>query len=182
MVLSLERFSKNFGVYPVPQVLKDLLGFQNTEADWYSDSFELAEIGENGIKRDFGDDKEVLSQFLEFGHDGNYSIYALWLYKDMPLEEAPVVYFNSEGVGNTVVANNLTEFLTLLAFDEELILGTYPDTNEYSEHTTRNQAFRAWIRERYHLQMASQPNEVIQKAQSNHPDLELWIAARGSSN
>jgi hypothetical protein len=81
-------------------------------------------------------------------------------------------------MGDTVVADNLAAFLTLLAWDEELTLGSYSDTDEDIIHTKRNQELRAWIRERYHLEVASHPNEIIQKAQKNHPILGEWISQR----
>lgn len=175
MPLSLEQFRQNFGRYPIPQLLQDLLEFQNVSNEWYSDSFELAVISKEGLKTYFGENEELLSRWIEFAHDGNDSSYALWLYREMPLESAPVVYFNSEGEGNTVVANNLAEFFTLLACDQEMVLGEYPETDNDNEHTEMNQAFRVWIRERYQLEAVTHPNEVVQKAKRHHPDLQEWI-------
>ncbi len=175
MPLPFEQFRKNFGIHPVPHILQDLLHFQNMTTEWYSDSFELASISKEGLKTYFGEDTEVLSQFIEFGQDGNGSTYALWLYKDTPLDDAPIVYFNSEGAENTVVADNLAEFLTLLAAYKELLLGSYSDGDEDDPPTQGNREFRTWIREKYQLQAASNPNEIIQKAQKNHPNLGEWI-------
>jgi hypothetical protein len=175
MPLSFEQFRKNFGVYPVPHILQELLNFQNMGTEWYSDSFELASISKEGLKTYFGDDEEMVSQFIEFGHDGNGSTYALWLYKNGSLDDAPIVYFHSEGMGDTVVADNLAAFLTLLAWDEELTLGSYSGTIENIVHTKRNQEFRMWIDEHYHLQVPSDPDIIIREAQKKHPNLEEWI-------
>jgi hypothetical protein len=88
MPLSLEQFRQNFGMHPIPQLLQDLLAFENVSNEWYSDSFELAVIPKVGLKTYFGENEELLSQWIEFAHDGNGSSYALWLYKQMPLESA----------------------------------------------------------------------------------------------
>lgn len=175
MTLLLEQFRQNFDPHPIPQLLQDLLAFQNRSNEWYSDHFELDVISKAGLKTYFGENEEVLAQFLEFGHYSDGSSCALWLYKDMRLEDAPIVYFDSDAQGDTVVANNLPEFLTLLAWDEEMRCGWCSQTEDDLEHTARNQEFRVWIWERYHLKVASNPNEVIFKAKQNHPDLQEWI-------
>ena len=125
MVLTLETFRENFKPYPVPRLLEHLLAFQNTSRDHYSWDFELAVLPQENFKHDVV--PEAIPQFFGFGHDASYSFYALWPYKDIPLDEAPVVYFNSEAEGSGVLANNLTEFLTLLAWGQEPILGIYPE-------------------------------------------------------
>ena len=69
---------------------------------------------------------------------------------DMPLVEAPIVYFNSEGEGSGVLAYNLPEFLTLPAYDKEPIFGVYPERVDHdSEHTERNEEFRLWLEHHY---------------------------------
>jgi hypothetical protein len=175
MALMLDQFSRNFGVYSIPNVLKELLDFQNASHAWYSKGFELSIIEQEELREHVTEEK--ISQFLGFGHDANYSIYALWLYQDVPLEEAPVVYFNSEGEGSTVFAQNLFEFFRLLARDEEPIFGKYSEKEDGEiEHTARNREFRTWLNERYHLQMASRPNEIVRIAQLHHPKLPLIYA------
>lgn len=175
MTLLLEQFRQNFDPHPIPQLLQDLLAFQNRSNEWYSDHFELDVISKAGLKTYFGENEEVLAQFLEFGHTSDGSSYALWLYKDMLLEDAPIVYFDSDGQENTVVANNLSEFFTLLSSDEEVRCDLYAQTEDDLEHTARNQEFRVWMWERYCLEVASDPNEVMLKAKQNHPDLQTWI-------
>jgi len=85
-----------------------------------------------------------------------------------------VVYLSSEAEGTTIFANTLHEFLTLLARNEEPRFGKFseiPDTE--LEPAPRNQEFRAWLEQKYHLHVASQPNEVIQNARKHHPPLPL---------
>jgi len=170
--LPLEQFRTNFGPYPVPPILAALLAFENASRDWYSWGFELDLIPQEVLKYDVKE--EAISQFVGFGHDGNYSIYALWRYKDIPLEEAPVVYLNSEGEGSGVFSNHLSEFLTLLVRDEEPRFGIYPEkTEEEIEHSSRNRAFREWLEQHYHIQAATHPNEVVRNARLWHPALPL---------
>ncbi|SRR5258708_2363438 len=172
MGLTLGQFRINFGQYPVPSLLENLLAFQNASPEWYSLGFELSTISQKDLRHHVSE--EVISQIFGFGHDGNYSIYALWRYKEMSLDEAPVVYFNSEGQGSGMLANNLTEFLRLLAYDEEPILGVYPDRAEDdNEHTKRNAEFRVWLEQHYHLHVAKHPNDVVLQARRHHPAVPL---------
>jgi hypothetical protein len=171
MGLTLEQFSGNFREYPVPAILEDLFLFQEVSNEWYSGGFELNEMPLENIKAHI--DESLASQFFGIGHDANYSIYVLWLYKKAPLDEAPIVYLSSEGEGTSVLANTLTEFLTLLAWDEDPILGEYQENEAEIEHTARNQEFRAWIQDKYYLQPTSKPNEVIRNARLSHPKLPI---------
>jgi len=173
MALPFDQFRTNFGAYPIPSLLIELLTFQNISTEWYSDGFELDVISQEDFKHHIKE--ENLPQFFGIGHDANNSIYALWRYNNIPLEEAPVVYLSSEGFGSGIFANNLAEFFTLLACDEEPILGVYSEKPKKDlEHSPRNQEFRIWLAERYHLQAASKPNEIVWKARSQHPKLPLW--------
>ena len=178
MALTCERFRSNFGIYPVPDILKELLAFQEISSQWYSWGFELSVITSEELQDHVP--TEVVAQFLGFGHDGNYSIYALWKYKEMLLDEAPVVYFNSEGQGSGVLADNLAVFLALLAYGTEPIFGVYPNqakADERIKHTGRNQEFRLWLEQRYHLHADEHPNDMVQQARHRHPKVPLLYPA-----
>lgn len=172
MDFSLEEFRNNFGIYQIPDALEALFVFDAPPREWYSGRFELAAISKENLLDHVKEDH--LSQFFGFGHDGNYSLYALWRYKEVPLDDAPVVYLNSEGEGSTILANNILEFFTLLARDESPIFGKYSEKDDRAiKHTVRNQEFREWLEQRYHLRPAENPNDVIRQASRQHPSLPL---------
>jgi len=92
----------------------------------------------------------------------------------MPLEEVPVVYLNSEGEGSGVQANNLAEFFTLLATDQDPAFGRYAERSlQDREQTKRNPEFLRWLEQHYHLQEAQYPNEVVRQARLRHPAVPL---------
>lgn len=176
MALTIEQFHANFDPYPVPRLLEDLLEFQNISQEWYSLGFELNVVKRSSLKHHIL--AEAIPQFFVFGHDGNQSFYALWRYKEMPADETPVIYLNSEGEGSGVLANNLAEFMTLLAYGTEPILGIYPDqaeANEEIKYALRNQEFRVWIEQRYSLYVADHPNDMVQQARQRHPKVPLLV-------
>lgn len=175
MALSFERFQQNFKGHPVPEALKELLLFQNSVNDWYSGSFEL-DIMSYNIFNTYIVAIDILKQFLSFGHDGNGSDYALWLYKEEMLpENAPIIYVNSEGEGSTVLANTLQEFLLILAYDEEPIFGEYSETEEQIIHTPANHEFRTWLGKMYNVNLTASPIDIVQQARLQHPALQQWI-------
>lgn len=156
----------------MPEIIEELLTFQNTSQEWYSDCFELAIIPETRLLSHISE--ETLSQFYGFGHDLSDSIYALWHYnRDAPLDKAPVVYLNAEAEGSRVLAATLLEFLVLLTYDKDPIFGEYPQVDQEVKHTGRNPEFRAWLEQCYHLQATKEPNEIVRHAQAGHPPLPL---------
>lgn len=89
-MLSVDRFSENFTPHPIPQVLKDLLEFQNDSNQWDREGFEHSRVTQKDALK-YHVKEEALSQFLGFGHEAEGSLYALWLYQGNSLEDAPVV-------------------------------------------------------------------------------------------
>lgn len=171
IALTLEQFRANFDPYAVPSLLEELLSFQNVSSEWYAGYFELDVVTRESLKHHLRE--EALAQFFGFGRGGDASLYALWKYKEMPLEEAPVVYLNSEGEGSAVQANNLAEFFTLLATDQDPAFGQYVEQASGREQTKRNPEFLRWLEQRFHLQEAQHPKEVVRQACLLHPELPL---------
>src|SRR5581483_1547798 len=113
--MEVAEFQRNFppGV-PMPGALLALLAFQNRSREWYSGYFEL--VGwEYGEPAWFGGDRDAAEQFVVFGHCGDGSLYALWLYPGRTAADAPVVFLGSEGTDCGLLAGDLSEFLSLLA-------------------------------------------------------------------
>jgi len=179
-MLELEQFSRNFAPYPVPSVLENLLAFDTMSPDYYSWGFELAKLPQDELRDHVV--PEAISRFFCFGHDGTYSLYALWRYKDAPLDEAPVVYFNAEAEGSGVLASTLLEFLTLLALDKEPNLGKYEVGGLGIGPSPRNQELRDWLELHYGLHAAEEPNAIVQRARSQYPALPLLYPAAERSH
>lgn len=172
-MLTIEQFRTNFDPFPVPCLLEDLLMFESTSSrEWYSRYFELSIVKREILK--YHVPVKALSQFFGFGRNKDDSLYALWRYQEIPLDEAPVIYLNSEGEGSGVQASNLADFFMLLAFDQEPIFGVYSDPiGKDIKHTNRNTEFREWLEQRYHLHAAEYPNDVVLQARHRHPKVPL---------
>jgi hypothetical protein len=138
----------NFRQNPtIPEPLRKLHEYQYRVADWYSGHFESIPPDPAETISWFDGDVETASQFIAIGKGGNGSFYAIWIYDGKAVEEAPFVFLGSECFGNTVLADGVTDFLSLLAigYDE---LGFADWGVGVEEVSPRLQGFRDWLKKR----------------------------------
>jgi hypothetical protein len=136
------------------------------------------------IGRDPGD------HFLTVGHTGSASMYALW--RPDPaggFADAPVVYLDSEGDPQKVIAASLDDFLTVLPYDAgtlyDLIRGRTLGAEALEEALA---AWRAdevdgvplptWWRETLHAGPAPDPAAVIARGAGADAAFRAWLEGR----
>jgi hypothetical protein len=133
----------------------------------------------DGIDAWFEGDESQAAQFEPFAENADGGIYALWLYDDRGVEEAPIVYLDSEGTGNGVVAEDVPELLSLVATGEE---PSYWLRGQRDPNPLDVSEFRTRLRDELGIEPAQDPVAVVRRAQSRHPDLaallEKWIFNR----
>jgi hypothetical protein len=159
----------------VPELLLRLLEFQNQIEDWYSGYFELASFGHEGLIHWFDDDVAA-SQFIQFAHNADGSLYCFWLYGGRLIDSAPIIFLGSEGQNNAVLANNLKDFFALLAEGYEEL--GFPSGRLEKLETEANRKLRDWLRGEFDITPPIDPEKNIADAQANHPNLEKWIEER----
>lgn len=174
-----EDFRKNFPPSTdIPEELVKLLEYQNEVQDYYSGSFYLG-VEPFPNTTTFDGDAEAASKFVEFGRGPDGSSYAFWLYDDLSLEKAPIVFMGSEGEHWGVLANSIPEFFSLLALGE-FELGFSASWDEWSgpESDQENlENFRSWLKHEFGIEPASDPGSVVEQARHKHPDLQDWLDA-----
>lgn len=171
-MLSRTEFQKNFpaGTNP-PYLLLRLFDYQNEIDDFFSGHFEFVVEGADSVLTWFDGDKDAASQFVPFGQDSDGSSYCYWLYDGRKLEQAPIVFLGSEGVNNSVLADNTRDFLSLLAvgYDE---LG-FPFRQV--EETDNLLHFRSWLKREFNIMPPENGERLIEIARAKHPDIEKWM-------
>lgn len=180
--MTLDKFQRNFPPESLPVRLVELLAFQEAVPDWYNGSFWLSGL-EYVDAAYFCGDSEAAKQFVVFGIGPDGSLYALWLYPGRTLETAPVVFLGSDGSDCGVIAAGLDDFLALLAFGADELGRQVPsgeivpsDELEPSEEPLeRQREFQDWLQQQYGIQVPAEPLELVRRARSAHPDLDLWI-------
>jgi hypothetical protein len=176
--MDLATFRRNFPPdVAVPDRLSGLLEFQNESREWYTGYFEMVEW-EYGFAAWFGGDKIAAEQFVVFGHDGDGSLYALWLYPGRSIGDAPVVFLGSEGVDCSLLASDLDAFLGLLALGvQELGFAvSWGDVRPPDSPAPRLHAFQEWLRMSFGITPSPDPIAMVTLARRQHPDFGLWLS------
>ncbi|MDX3595705.1 hypothetical protein PV749_31745 [Streptomyces sp. ID03-2B] len=160
---------------PTPTL--DLLAeFDAGVDDYYAAGFELIELG-----HDDGGYPQLSDHIRPFAQaTGSGSTYAFWLRDDRADLATLPVLFLGDGGGVHVAARDLPELLRVLAsgwepmggwdrldyFDEreEEGGGQDGDDGDGYDPCPENPAFRAWLRDRFGLEAAEDPNEIVRAA------------------
>ncbi len=167
----------------VPAELGDCNLFETIDTDYdpptffVCGDFQLVDDPQTALENWFGDAAHKAGEQLRiFLIDGNTALYAFW-HQGQPLAAAPIVYLDDEGVENSVVANNLREFFSLLAAGFERIS---PEAIAYAiahpgEHEPVDVSgcplFAA-----LGIEAAPDPLLGVQQARAAHPDFAAWVA------
>lgn len=109
-----------------------------------------------------------------FGRDNMLSLYGYWLYDERPLEQVPIVYLHHEGVGTTVLANTLEEFLALLTLGYREV-GSVADWAAQKRPCDGIGAFRTWLRDELGITRPNDGRALVAQAQQTHPDFNAWL-------
>jgi hypothetical protein len=181
-LLDPKKYAKNFAPFPLPKILAELVDFQNdVGSEMFAEGFAV-EVEDKGLLKAFCDPdgepvasrakrKDFLAALLPIGSaNGTGSGYFVWNDGTKKTVEAmPVVVFGDEG-GYHVVADNLSELLSIVGFDVEPMV----DHDEVSYYRTPDHegspeiaAFRAWLTERG-ITPAKKADPLVRKAQATH--------------
>lgn len=159
---------------PIP-ALNLLKEFEDGVDDYFAPSFELIAFGE-----DDGGYPQLSDRIRPFAQaNGSGSTYAIWLRDDRAdLATLPVLFLGDEG-GVHVVARDLAELLRVLASGwtpmGDWAGVDYADESEAGDGENgydpcpANPAFRAWLRARFGMEAAEDPNAIARAAGQ-----ELW--------
>jgi hypothetical protein len=148
---------------------------------------------------------EAESYFTVIGMQKSNSLICFWKYQDnVSLKEQPIVWLDSEGSPNAVVASNFNDFLSLLPYDTGAIYDWIAAWERYWDSPSQQQnpiesfttdrvemyvemsrennhcreEFVNWLREEIDIQPAPQPVALIGKASERFPRLSQWLTDR----
>jgi hypothetical protein len=178
--MDIERMKRSFppGV-AIPDELERLCAYSEESGGYLSCDFTLIDSGKEALSAWFDNDAEAFSQFLVFGFDSAHSLYGYWLYADQGIEEAPIVYLDSEGCNCTVLANTLREFFALLALGKNLLGATFGwgEWTEEDEECSGILEFRSWLKNEFGIDQPSEgeARAIVERAKKAHPDLDAWV-------
>lgn len=167
--MHLDEFKENFKKYNLSREFIELNNFQDENPD-YAEGFYLLVDDKTGIKT-WSNNPHFLDQLMPFAQaNGTGSTYVIWNDgTNKPLNESPIIVFGDEG-GVHIVAENILQLMQLLTFDAEIMVDFdsayfYKDETDHeeSQYSTK---YKTWLKENFHLEAVSEPNEIIENAQS----------------
>ena len=114
--MTLQEFKSNFNNQELPAEMQLLFDFQDKfGAETYVAGFGLLQNDKSGLRYGWSDNSDFLNQLMPFAESGDGSMYCLWDNKThQPINQMPVVYFDSDGEGENVIAKNFLEFIQIL--------------------------------------------------------------------
>jgi hypothetical protein len=173
--MNLKELSKDFPAPgPIPEMLLKLAQYDDANDGLLSCDFELTATGNDDLLAGFRGNPEVTKHFWIFGLDGMHSLYGFWFYEGHTIADAPIVYLNGEGFGNTVLANTTEEFIALLTVGQEAV-GLIDSWGHSKPPCHGIENFRAWAKTELGIEPPKDPLEIVERAKRSHPDLDEWI-------
>lgn len=109
-------------------------------------------------------------EFAVFGSGPDGSTLAFWLHDGLGVDQAPIVYLDSEGSENLVLARTFQDFLAIFATGrDDLRWGDEiePEIDDEDEH----ERFCAWLKEELGVTPAKKIDELRRAAAARHPKL-----------
>ncbi|OHD53593.1 MAG: hypothetical protein A2Y33_06635 [Spirochaetes bacterium GWF1_51_8] len=175
---TLAKMTKCFGSYTVPEMLRELCVFWDKYPDYFSGSIEIEADNYGGVKEWFGNKEAGYSRVLAFAADDTGSLAGFWLYKDgMTPYNAPIVFLSSDMTGSTVIADSLSDYLEILTANRDFD----PEDGEFyefdDEQSDDNLRYRKWLKSKFGISSTDNPEALLEKAKSRHPDFEKWAGS-----
>ncbi|MCP5501696.1 MAG: WGR domain-containing protein [Leptospiraceae bacterium] len=173
---TLKELIESFKEHRVPEPLAKLAVFWDDLGTYFCDEFELQADKYDMAKAWFKENKKGYSKIIPFGVDGTGALFAFWLYKSgITTENAPVVYLGSEGIGNTVLAENILDFMQILTANRAYIPYDKAFFEYNDEYKTENNKYRKWLKKEFGLEVIKNPTEKWKQAVAKFPSFEQWI-------
>lgn len=161
----------------VPSELKDLYDYAARNNGQVIADFEIKEDLQEMVAELFDDEEEPTNEFAMFGQDALGGLYGFWLYNGKSADDAPIVYLDAEGCGNTVLADSVEEFLSLLSSGRNALgrIDLWPDTSMKT-----NEDYNRWLK-RMQILPVKNPKAFVERAREKHPSLEMWLINKFST-
>lgn len=157
----------------IPAPLLKLLGYQlGHPGEAYSGQFTIYFLPLGSVAL-CPETSEFLTVFGQ--NDGDDSLYAFWSYDRQSLVESPIVYLDSEGIDNALIADDFQGFLELLALDVDVLGYCHFGSDEDYPGTELNKDFQKWLSTEFGIEKPITPESKVNDARSKHPDFPIWI-------
>lgn len=171
-----KELKSRFAPYQLPELLGSLADYWDKNSVFFSGSFEVSADPYDMLEAWFRGAEAGRKQIRIFGHDGVGSLIGLWFYEGRTAAEAPVVFLGSEGEGNTILADDMAGYLSILAANRDWEPLDRAFTEPETSNAEENEEFRQWLSREHGIKPAADPMKVMKGARKNHPDFAKWLS------
>ncbi len=175
--MDVSKFSGHIESLRGADLLVRVARHQNSLDGLVSPDFELIDDGPDVARAWFDSDADAASQFIPFAQSADGGLFAYW-----KCEAAfAIIYLASECEGTRVIAQSVSELLSIIAFgsDRYVIDIEHTDQDEEwdgpEEASQSLDAFRVWLASTLAVSPAASPLAIIKQAMSASPDLMGWV-------
>ena len=166
--MKVEQFRETFpSDIAVPDELAQFCRWHELDSPTVS-GFRLYADVDNSIELWFGT-PTVVDRFGVFGSGSDGSLFAIWRQDD---GRQPVVFMDSDGQDNFVLASNCVDFLRLLAVGYDEI--GFDNLSQPPEEAPDSQ-FRDWVKQTFAVAIPRFGDEIVEAAMDTHDDFQAWI-------
>ncbi len=181
-------FDDIFGEGQTPQLLLDFYTYYDEQGEEFMD-VEVVEEGPDYVSDLLGE--EVVDDFVVIAKHGSDSLIAYWTAGEAD-GQVPIVWLDSEGTPNSVIAATVTDLFSLLLYDLGFVYDVVArldnlgdeaeefadyELEEYLEEMDEYEGyddFKEWL-EGFDVEPAAAPLNVVRQARQAFPDLEAWL-------
>ena len=153
-----------------PPELEQLCAWQEQHGYPISGDFQLQIDEEHDVIGNWFGTEEIVDRFGVFGAGPDGSLYAIWWQED---GRCPIVHLGSEGQNNFVLAEDMTQFLCLLAIGYREI--GFDDLSATPQPHGVNPAFQQWVTTTFNVTIPRTGSEITDPARQAHEDFQSWI-------
>ncbi len=153
-----------------PPELENLCEWQEQNGYPISGDFELEADEEHDVMGNWFGTDEVVDRFGVFGKGPDGSLYAIWRQDD---GRCAVVHLGSEGQNNFVLAEDMKQFVRLLAVGYREI--GFDDLRAAPKPIGINSAFQGWVKKTFNTTIPAIGSEIVDRAKGTHDDFQSWI-------
>ena len=163
----------------LPDPIRSLCDYLDTNGYPLSGCFEISTIGDADMQAWFPDDSAMQRRFAVFGRGSTGSVYAIWLRDGTDVDSSPVIVLGSEGELLVLAANSM-EFCRLLGCGYNEL--EWDDLTQPSPEYDDAQPLREWLDSRFDIDFPVNGDKIVSTARTRYPDFSRFVQSWWDAN
>lgn len=163
----------------MPDAIRSLCDYIDTNGYPLSGCFEISTIGDDDMRAWFPNDPTMQQEFAVFGRGSTGSVYAIWLQDGIDVDSSPVVVLGSEGELLVMAADSI-QFCRLLGCGYNEL--EWDDLTKPAAQSNDTKPLREWLTNRMDLNFPATGDEIVLTARTQYPNFPSFIQTWWDAN